>query len=171
MRWSGSSSLLLGILLAGGVAVWLGPTAAWARADTGCAAVGYRVVATRWDAVLGRSWQLREECAHPEWPARWVAGSARTAGPGVSSGARNGAIRTKAVAPPEKPLLVHAGGPVTLWMQDAIERVEMSGVAEQSAHIGEHVMVQVSRQNDEQGRTIERFAGTVSGPGDVEMDQ
>jgi len=50
-------------------------------------------------------------------------------------------------------------------------RIEMSGVVEQSARSGERVVVQITRQNDESGTTVERIAGTVRGAGDVEMER
>lgn len=180
MKRSGfSAALLSGVLLPGvslgcmflegGVAVW--PMAADAQAasssaSAGCGAGGYRVVATRWDAVLGRGWELRQDCAHPDWPARSVAVSRQA----IASGAQSGPAGTGAIAPPVQPFLVHAGERVRLWSQDEMVRIEMSGVAEQSARSGESVMVQIARQNDGAGMTVETLSGIVRGPGDVEME-
>lgn len=66
--------------------------------------------------------------------------------------------------------LVHAGDPVKLWRQDATVRIEMSGIAEQSGRDGDHVTVRITRQTEEYGMTVERFAGIVRGSGDVEME-
>jgi hypothetical protein len=148
----------------------LGLAVAWcapglAQADAGCGASAYRVIAARWDAVLRRSWELREDCAHPEWPARLVAGNA--AGPFV----RGEAVRHADAAPVVQPLLVHAGDAVRLWMQDRLVRIEMSGVAEGSARMGERVVVRTTRQSDDVGLTVERVAGIVRGAGDVEMER
>jgi flagella basal body P-ring formation protein FlgA len=74
------------------------------------------------------------------------------------------------MSPISQPLLVHAGDPVRLWMQDNTVRIEISGMAEQSARRGERVIVQITRQNDA-GLTVQRVAGIVRGSGDVEMEQ
>jgi hypothetical protein len=124
-------------------------------------------VATRWDVLLGRSLELRQDCVHPEWPVL-VAAIGSTS---VGLMARNVSARLNEVAPAIQPLLVHAGERVRLWSQDEMVRIEMSGVAEQSARAGDRVMVQVTRQNDESGTTVESIAGTVRGAGDVEMEQ
>jgi flagella basal body P-ring formation protein FlgA len=72
--------------------------------------------------------------------------------------------------PEPQPLLVRAGDAVRLWSQGGRVRIEMSGVAEQSARSGERVVVRVTRQTDDAGLTVERIAGTVRGAGDVEME-
>jgi hypothetical protein len=172
MRRSGTSAALLtGILLAGGAAAWPGTAVAQAQAvaavQAGCGAQGYRVVARQWDVLLGRSWELRQECAHPEWPARLVAGSAA----GTGATARDGVAGTKEVAQIVPPLLVHAGERVRLWSQDERVRIEMSGVVEQSARGGERVVVQIARQSEDSGMTVERIGGIVRGAGDVEMER
>ncbi len=153
-----------------GLLVWAAVAAyglAWcvpaqAQAAAGCGAKGYRVIASEWDAVLRRSWELRQDCIHPDWPARLAAGS-------ESQQDRNAWIQQ---APPSpRPLAVHAGEPVRLWMQDGMVRIEMSGVTEQSARVGERVLVRVTRQSDEAGLTVERIGGVVRGAGDVEMER
>jgi hypothetical protein len=155
------------MLLACGAAAWSGPAAAQAQTLAGCGANGYRVFATRWDVVLGIGLELRQDCAHPEWPARMVViGST-----GTALTARNVSLGTNEAAPSVQPLLVHAGDRVRLWSQDEMVRIEMSGVVEQSARSGERVVVQITRQNDESGTTVERIAGTVRGAGDVEMER
>jgi flagella basal body P-ring formation protein FlgA len=68
-------------------------------------------------------------------------------------------------------LLVRAGDAVTLWQRDATVQIEMSGVAEQSARIGEPVVVRITRQNDDGGLIVDRIAGVVRGAGDVEMER
>jgi hypothetical protein len=172
MKRSGLSAVLLtGMLLAGGAAARPGTAVAQAPAvapvQAGCGVQGYRVVARRWDAVLGRSWDLRQDCAHPEWPAHLVAAGSAS----VGTMTRNGPVRTKEVAQTVQPLLVHAGDRVRLWSQDEMVRIEMSGVVEQSAHGGESVVVQIARQSEEAGTTVERINGVVRGAGDVEMDR
>lgn len=149
-----------GLLAAAGVMVCCGPSSAHAQRE--CGATGYRVIASRWDAVLGRGWELRQDCAHPEWPARLIAEAA----PGsVSMG------RPATAVAAAQPLLVRAGDSVRLWEQDAMVRIEMRGVAEQSARAGERVVVQVTRQTDDAGLTVELIGGIVRGAGDVEMER
>ncbi len=139
--------------------------AARAQPTTTCGVDGYRVIGKRWDAVLRMDLETRQICAHPEWPARMVA---------MGSAASD---RTTDIAAPKlngpravvEPLMVTAGSPVRLWMQDDVVRIEMSGVVERSARKGEHVMVQVTHQSDETGLTVERIAGVVRGAGEVEM--
>jgi hypothetical protein len=136
-----------------------------ASAQSVCTAKGYRVLARRWDAVLSMGWELRQSCAHPEWPAHSVVLAA--AAPLL--GGRE--LRPAGAASIVQPLLVHAGDPVRLWLQDQAVRIEMSGVAEQSARNGEHLMVRVTRQTDDAGVTAERIPGIVRGAGDVEMER
>jgi hypothetical protein len=47
----------------------------------------------------------------------------------------------------------------------------MSGVVEQSARGGERVVVQIARQSEDSGMTVERIGGIVRGAGDVEMER
>jgi len=143
--------------------------AASAQAAPDCTANGYRVMARRWDAVLGVGWELRQSCAHPEWPARSVAMGA--AGPKQASEVALAVQPQSVERDLTQPLLVHAGEPVRLWMQDASVRIEMSGVAERSAHNGERVVVRITHPSDDQGLTVERIAGIVRGAGDVEMER
>ena len=163
--------LLTGMLQPGCAVAWpetaiaQGPTVSAVQAE--CGAQGYRVVARQWDAVLGRSWELRQACAHPEWPARLFAASA--AGAGLT--ARDGVAGTKELVQTVPPLLVRAGDRVRLWSQDETVRIEMSGVVEQSARGGERVVVQVARQSEDSGMTVERIHGVVRGAGDVEMER
>ena len=140
---------------------------AWpvAAAQAGCGVGGYRVVGERWDAVLGTGWEMRQDCAHPEWPARAVAVSTRPIGAVVraAESARENVGRAL------EPVLVRAGERVRLWFVDATVHIEMSGVAEQPARMGERVTVRVERQDGDAGLRVEHIAGMVRGAGDVEM--
>jgi hypothetical protein len=136
-----------------------------AQESSACAPQGYKVIARTWDAALGRSWVLRQDCAHPAWPARLT--PAPTAAPPIS----RAALFQQEAPPPVRPLLVHAGDPVRLWQQDATVRIEMTGVAEQSARAGERVVVRITRQTDEAGLTVQRIPGVVRAAGDVEMER
>jgi hypothetical protein len=158
-------NVLCGIAIGCVLAAASGETRAQTQAV--CGADGYRVTAKRWDAVLRKGFEYRQVCAHPEWPARLVAlGS--VAGEKI---VESGPAKAMEVAIIAEPLLVTAGAPVRLWMQDNLVRIEMSGVVERSARKGDHVTVQVTHQNDETGLTVERIAGIVRGPGEVEMER
>lgn len=138
-----------------------------AQSIAGCTPGGYRVIARRWDVALNIGWELRQDCAHPDWPARSVAVSAGV----VDRSLNNPSVRQQHSPPAFQPLLVRAGDPVTLWLQDDRVRIQMTGVAEQSARSGERVSVQITRQTDDAGLTVQRFTGVVRGPGDVEMER
>ena len=138
-----------------------------AQAGSGCAAGGYQVVARTWDAVLKTTYELRQSCSHPGWPAYFAAVRSGSTSPVVL----NGIVIPKDAAPSTRPLLVHAGDPVRLWMQDEMVRIEMTGEAEQSARNGEHVIVRVVHQSDDGAIAVERISGIVRGPGDVEMER
>jgi hypothetical protein len=163
MAWSESMRsprALYGLLIVAGVLAT--NRSACAQTQTQCGANGYRVIASRWDAVLGREWELRQACAHPEWPARLIAESGFTS---------SGAVGLRVTAPPVQPVLVHAGDSVRLWEQNAMVRIEMSGIAEQAARAGERVIVRLTRQTDDGGLAVDRIDGIVRGAGDVEMER
>jgi hypothetical protein len=160
MRATGFRKKLWGVLLADVVLAGSMP------AQTGCPISGYRVLARRWDAVLRMGWELRQDCAHPEWPLRSVAIGVVTNFGGATV-AEVAPVRVS-ISPP---ILVRAGDAVRLWLQDEAARIEMSGVAEQSAHKGERVLVRITRQDIEEGLTVQHIAGTVRGVGDVEIER
>jgi hypothetical protein len=128
---------------------------------------GYRVIAHRWDPVLRMSWEMRQDCAHPDWPARLASVASIAAGP-IAVGSL---VMPTDQAPAVEPLLVRAGDQVRLWLVDGPVRIEMSGVAEQSARNGTHVIVKITRQSDDAGLTVRRIPGIVRGAGDVEMER
>jgi hypothetical protein len=153
-------------LLAAIFAAWAllaGCSPAIGQAQPGCGPDGYRILSRRWDAVLKMDWELRQDCSHPDWPAHLTLA--------VS------AVRSAPTQPAEVaadlslPLLVHAGDPVRLWMQDRSVRIEMTGVAEQSARSGERVTIRVTQQTEDAGTSVQRIPGIVRGQGDVEMEQ
>ena len=165
MRAKGFRKRLWGVLLAGIVLAGSMP------GQTVCAAGGYRVLARRWDAVLRMGWELRQDCAHPEWPARSIA-IAVVAGGEVGSAAEGVPVPIRIVPPMlVPPILVRAGDAVRLWLQDETVRIEMSGVAEQSGPNGERILVRITKQSDEEGLAVQHIAGTVRGAGDVEIER
>ena len=80
-------------------------------------------------------------------------------------------MRSEQVVESVKPLMVHAGDSVRLWQRAANVRIEMTGVAEKGARIGDPIIVQVIRQADDEGQSIKRVSGTVRGVRDVEMQR
>jgi hypothetical protein len=162
----GALALLAPVALAG---FWCGGClVSPAQTQSACGAEGYRVVARNWDPVLRRGWESRQECQHPEWPLRLAA--IKTV-EGDTASVKSAAAPMPTPAIEQQPLLVKAGDKVRVWMQDQAVRIEMSGVVERSAHQGERVVVQITRQDDETGLTVQRIAGMVSGAGEVEMDR
>lgn len=145
---------------------------AMAQGSSNCDAAGYRVVGARWDTVLQRNWEVRQDCLHPDWPAR-LAGFATRLGVGKKQEVRTetGGLQAAEVEGNNAPLLVRAGEAVRLWAREERVRIEMSGVVEQSAHLGERVVVRITRQSDDTGLTVERVGGVVRGVGDVEMER
>ena len=142
---------------------------AWATpgvAQSDCMARDYRVVLQRWDAVLGRGLELRQNCSHPEWPARSVLLSPSVVQPGTPH-AQSASMQIPVI----QAFLVRAGETVRLWRQDDKARIEMYGMAEQAAKKDERVTVRVQRQYGDDGPSIERITGIVRGTGDVEMER
>ncbi len=141
--------------------LWLATAALLALSAPGFAAgsceAGQRVVR---DAELARSWRVVADCGHPEWPARMVA-----VADGSASSARVREVRAAAVLP----ALVRAGETVRVWRQDAMVRLETSGVAESSSALGKSVKVRLVRR-DSGGQVMEQHVfGVVDGAGSVEM--
>jgi hypothetical protein len=153
--------------IAAGCLLSAGCGAVQAQTQAACGADGYRVTGTRWDAVLRKGYEYRQDCAHPEWPARLVV---LTSADGARI-ANSGPATSVAAAISLGPLMVNAGSPVRLWLHSDVVRIEMNGVAERSARIGDHITVQVTHQSDENGLTEEHIAGIVRGPGEVEMER
>ncbi len=161
MMRRGFISVPLLVMLFAGIALMDYPQSA-AQVDAGCEPDGYRVIARRWDVVLKTGWELRQDCGHPEWPTHSVP---------VAMLAQSDIVRSSESVPLMRPLMIHAGDRVRLWMQDTRVRIEMSGVAAQSARVGERIMIQVARPLDGGGSTVESIPGLVRGTGDVEMER
>ena len=130
-----------------------------------CDASGKQAIAHRWDVVLGHEWEMVRDCRHPDWPARAAAVKA------IAAIAHAMPVPpAAAIAAPEPPV-VHAGDAVTLWQQAAFVRIELAGVAERAARRGERIEVRVTRTAEDGAQTVERIAGTVRAPGNVEMER
>lgn len=160
------SSNSIGVVLLASAALLCGKPLT-AQSSPGCTAGGYRVVAHHWDVALRIAWELRQDCAHPERPARL--GAASAAAPLTAPGQR--AITSPVSMAQLKPLLIRAGDAVRLWQQGPTVRIEITGTAEQSAHEGEPVIVRIARPIDDSGFNVQRISGTARAADDVEMEQ
>jgi hypothetical protein len=143
-----------------GAATLLLPAAGFAA---GACEVGPRVVR---DAELARSWRLIVDCRHPEWPARMVA-TTDAAGREIAGG-----VKPRDSSPAVKaPVMVRAGETVRVWRQDAMVRLETSGVAESGGEFGKPIRVRLIRR-DSSGQVVEQHVnGLVDGLGSVEMSR
>lgn len=143
-------------------AVVLVASCAPAFAQTACPS-GYRVMSRHFDAELRKTWELRQDCAHPAWPSHSVVVQNEPLLAGNNSSLP---LATVAIV---QPILVRAGEPVHLWSQDASSRIEIGGIAEQSARLGERINVRITYQSDDSGIAIQHIAGIVRGANDVEI--
>ncbi len=141
-----------------------------AASQTGVRGVqGYRLETLRRDAFSGVEWATVRSCGHPEWPGTLVMLSAWSSGGGLA-GRRSEIAGARA-------LLMLAGTRVRLVETSGNVRMEMSGVAQGSAALGERVkvrMMPVSGDGTDSGTSWagnERFlTGVVRGSELVEVD-
>jgi len=68
-------------------------------------------------------------------------------------------------------VLVRAGESVRVWSQDAASRIEITGIAEQSARLGERINVRLTRRTEDSGLSIQHIAGIVRSANEVEIAQ
>ena len=125
---------------------------------------GFRMLAVRRDALTGSQWALVETCGHPEWPLRAL----KVEGMPLLEIADTGNAKTEAAATvPQQPIVIHAGDVVQLTAEDDHVRVQVTGMAEQSARVGEPISVRVERSSVDEGMRVEHMHGVASGPGAV----
>jgi hypothetical protein len=124
---------------------------------------GYRVAGIQSDPVLGQRWVTISSCNHPEWPA--------IAFPTTESISRKLPAQEKhsSLEAVRQIPVVHAGDVVRLWRQENILRIEIAGVSEESAGLGETVRVRLLRRNTDDQSVPEQFSGIVRGRSNVEM--
>jgi hypothetical protein len=111
---------------------------------------GYRLERVRRDAVGGKTWARVRSCAHPEWPGVVVRGLDG----GLESSTSHGRD-DKAVANMGHPEIV-AGKRVRVVSGDAMVRLEMTGVAQSSGHVGELIPVRILAPGGDGAGRIER---------------
>ena len=138
-----------------------------AFAQSACPA-GYRVLSRHYDAQLSKTWELRQNCAHPAWPAHAVAIPNSIL---LTVSTTSSPLVAVSTIPNVPSILVRAGESVRLWSQDAASRIEITGTAEQSAHLGERINVRITRQNEDAGLVVQHIAGIVRAVANVEIAQ
>ena len=124
---------------------------------------GYRVTGIKSDPVLGQRWAMVGSCSHPEWPAVALQATGTALVPVPLEGKRS---LIEGVRP--TPVL-HAGDIVRLWRQEDLLRIEVAGVSEESAGMGQTVRVRLLRGNNDDQSIPEQFSGIVRGASSVEI--
>jgi hypothetical protein len=124
---------------------------------------GYRVRGIQSDPVLGQRWVMISSCNHPEWPAVALQ-AARTTPLKVPLEGKHPLIESVRHTP-----VIHAGDIVKLWRQEKFLRIEVAGVSEESASLGQTVRVRLLRGNTDDQSIPEQFSGVVRGPSNVEI--
>ena len=124
---------------------------------------GYRVTGIQSDPVLGQRWVMISSCSHPEWPAVALQATETTSLEVLLEGKHpliDGVRQTP---------VIHAGDIVKLWRQEKLLRIEVGGVSEDSAGLGQTVRVRLLRGNADDQSIPEQFSGVVRGPSNVEI--
>lgn len=124
---------------------------------------GYRVTGIQSDPVLGQRWVMISSCSHPEWPAVALPLTGTTSLK-IPLGGRGPLIEGLRQTP-----VIHAGDIVRLWRQEDLLRIEVAGVSEESAGLGQTVRVRLLRGNNDDQSIPEQFSGIVRGPSNVEI--
>lgn len=124
---------------------------------------GYRVAGVQSDPVLGQRWAMIINCSHPEWPlvALQATGAILIATPFERKHSSMNNVKQTPV--------IYAGDIVRLWRQEELLRIEVAGVAEENAGVGQRVRVRLLRRNTDDQSIQEQFAGVVRGPSNVEI--
>lgn len=129
--------------------------------QTGETTQGFRVTNLHWDPLLLQQWAIVVSCANPERPSL-------TFKVPVHSG-RYADTTIKLPA-------IHNGDIVRAWSQDSFARIELSGVAEGNAALGDRIRIRVIRPFSSGGEGLaasgspETRFGIARGPHDVEIE-
>jgi hypothetical protein len=124
---------------------------------------GYRVTGIQSDPVLGQRWVMISSCSHPAWPAVALQATGTTSLKVPIEGKRfliEGVRQTP---------VIRAGDIVRLWRQEDLLRIEVGGVSEDSAGLGQTVRVRLLRGNTDDQSIPEELSGIVRGPSNVEI--
>jgi hypothetical protein len=124
---------------------------------------GFRITALRWDPLLQQQWAILSSCEHPELPPFTLPVSER-------GNRHTGATKTS-------PSIIHTGDVVRVWSQEAFVRIEMTGVAEGNALLGDRVRVHMLRPSTEVSAgtsfvsNVETLSGVARGVHEVEIER
>ena len=124
---------------------------------------GYRITGMQSDPVLGQRWVMISSCNHPEWPAVALQAT-ETSSQNPPLGGKHSLIESMRQTP-----VIRAGDIVRLWKQEDLLRIEVAGVSEESAGLGQTVRVRLLRGNTDDQSIPEQFSGVVRGPSNVEI--
>jgi Chaperone for flagella basal body P-ring formation len=124
---------------------------------------GYRVTRIQSDPLLGQRWAIITSCTHPEWPAWALQANETNSSNALREGARPLIERVRQVP------LIRAGDIVSLWRQENLLRIEVTGVSEESASLGKTIHVRLLHNNTDNQSTPAQLSGIVRGPSNVEM--
>ncbi|MBS1799411.1 MAG: flagella basal body P-ring formation protein FlgA [Acidobacteria bacterium] len=121
-------------------------------------AQGFRVANIRWDPYLQQQWAIVVSCTHPELPP-------------LALKVPNRYASVIKLSPPA----VRNGDVVRAWSQDPFVRIEVTGVAEGSAAIGDRIRIRTIRSlSSSDGLVVsdssETLFGIVRGPHNVEIE-
>jgi hypothetical protein len=113
--------------------------------------------------LLRRQWAIISSCEHPEFPSLTLPVSER------ATEHKDGAMTPFSI--------VHAGDVVLVWSQEAFVRIEMTGVAEGNAALGDRIRIHllrpstVSAEGANFAQNVGPLFGIVRGPHEVEIRQ
>lgn len=124
---------------------------------------GYRVTGIQSDPVLGQRWVMISSCSHPEWPAVALQAIGTTSLEVPMEG-KHPSIDNFRQTP-----VIHAGDIVKLWRQEKLLRIEVAGISEESAGLGQTVRVRLLHSNTDDQSIPEQFSGVVRGRSNVEI--
>jgi hypothetical protein len=125
---------------------------------------GYRVTGIQADPVLGQKWVMISSCNHPEWPAVALQTGEAPSLKGRTLGGKHPLIENTRQTP-----VIRAGDIVKLWKQEDLLRIEVAGISEESAGLGQTVRVRLLRGNTDDQSIPGEFTGVVRGPSNVEI--
>lgn len=122
---------------------------------------GFRIANLRWDPFLQQQWAIVVSCAHPELPPL-------TLKVPVQSSRYADVTRLSLPA-------VRNGDFVRAWSQGSFARIEMNGVADGNAALGDRIRIRVMRPLPSDGGltatgSSETLFGIVRGPHNVEIE-
>lgn len=127
----------------------------------------YQVTSDRWDPVLHQHWISVTDCNHLDRPHLSRLVSSMSANNSLSSTFSNDRERSLAISG-QLPL-IRAGETVTVVRQEDSLRIEVGGVAEQNAVLGNLVRIRLEKIGTDVGQVPKEIVAVVSGPAIVEM--